>query len=757
MADYDIHAAFAAIENELLDSMMRNMKRHRAEEDAEGFEWTQWQALQLKALKQYKKNNKEKFEPEFKSINQKIRMAILNAHAMGNMEQEASILEAISKGFSRYKRQSDTMQANFFRLNERKLNALVDATIKDMEKAEHAVLRMADDQYRKAIFNAQVYANTGAGTYEKAVDMATKDMLAAGLNCVQYKNGARHTLESYAEMALRTASKRAYLQGEGEKREEWGIHTVIMNKRGNPCPLCLPWVGRVLIDDVWSGGTAEESKKMGYPLMSTATSAGLYHPNCRDSHTTYFEGISTPPSRKWTKRELEEIERNAKKEARKNHARRQAERFGRLAKFSLDEENKRKYRAREEEWESRVDGGSKGELTLIHGNEVYERNRSGTRVVRKTKSNIKENKATNVNGQEIVFSFDDANYNKERVKKTKELITQLANEYDTYLTTVGMGAKNAAGSMDVAGDMLLSNLKPETVIHEFGHSLANTHRVRLGLAGEKETEFLKELTKIRTRYENAVHGNPKKGIVGSSKYRISAYSHDSKDEFLAEAFTQAKMKQMGLELPSEVYGSDMTYSDEVLELVDKYFKKEPLANTGKSSTIKLGVGSGSKNGKSYRYELGQIDVENTELVVNELSEQIRQSDIENAIVIDKNGKVVHFKSSEQDSVEIFDIDLDGATVTHNHPKSNGIISFGKDDFELLQNYPEIKKLFAVNPKYTYSVEIVKSLKDISYSDYYSKALANTDILAEEIDVQHDVFEMLNKEGYIKYVREEYIK
>lgn len=366
MADYDIHAAFAAIENELLDSMMRNMKRHRAEESAEGYEWTQWQTLQLQALRQYQQKNKEKFEPEFQSINQKIRMAILNAHAMGKMEQEASILEAISKGFSRYKRQSDTMQANFFRLNERKLNALIKATHNDMEKAEHAVLRMADDQYRKAIFNAQVYANTGAGTYEKAVDMATKDMLAAGLNCVQYKNGARHTLESYAEMALRTASKRAYLQGEGEKRQEWGISTVILNKRGNPCHLCLPWVGRVLVDDVWSGGTAEESKKMGYPLMSTATSAGLYHPNCRDSHTTYFEGISSPPSRKWTKKELEEIERMAKKEAIRNHARRQAERFGRLAKFSLDEENKRKYKAREEEWKKvYADSGSEGDLERI--------------------------------------------------------------------------------------------------------------------------------------------------------------------------------------------------------------------------------------------------------------------------------------------------------------------------------------------------------------------------------------------------------
>lgn len=46
----------------------------------------------------------------------------------------------------------------------------------------------------------------------------------------------------------------AYLQGEGEKRQEWGVTTVIMAKRGNPCPKCLPFVGKVLIDDVWSGG-----------------------------------------------------------------------------------------------------------------------------------------------------------------------------------------------------------------------------------------------------------------------------------------------------------------------------------------------------------------------------------------------------------------------------------------------------------------------------------------------------------------------
>ena len=170
------------------------------------------------------------------------------------MDQEIQILKAIQKGFPAKKMKAGAT-AEFFRVNDRKLEALIEATMQDMQKAETAILRMTNDQYRKIIYNAQVYANTGAGTYEKAVDMATRDFLSAGINCIEYSNGARHTLADYADMAIRTASKRAYLQGEGQKRQEWGVDTVIMNKRGNPCPLCLPWVGKVLIDDVWSGGS----------------------------------------------------------------------------------------------------------------------------------------------------------------------------------------------------------------------------------------------------------------------------------------------------------------------------------------------------------------------------------------------------------------------------------------------------------------------------------------------------------------------
>lgn len=381
LADYDIGAAFEAIEDELIASMIRNMDRHRAWEDDEGIQWSMWQAEQLKTLEKYKRDNKKKYENQFKNINAQIGELIWQSRKKGNMNQEIQIMKAIQRGYRfpnmpkklfdlleemdgktftqkaslllrRFKGRKLTRgTAEFFRLNDRKLEALIKATTDDMERAETAILRKANDEYRKVIYNAQVYANTGAGTYEKAVDMATKDMLSRGLACVEYANGARHTLADYADMAIRTASKRAYLSGEGEKRQEWGIATVIVNKRGNPCPKCLPFCGKVLIDDVWSGGKKSDGR---YPLMSKAVEAGLYHPRCKDSHTTYFPGISTADDT-WTEKELEAIGQSNKQEAEQQYAGRQAERYERLAAYSLSPENKKQYKQKAEEWKKGVE------------------------------------------------------------------------------------------------------------------------------------------------------------------------------------------------------------------------------------------------------------------------------------------------------------------------------------------------------------------------------------------------------------------
>nr|WP_298177747.1 phage minor capsid protein [uncultured Ruminococcus sp.] len=350
MSDYNIREAFEKIEDELIDSMMRNFSRHRAEETKEGYNWTQWQAEQLKSLEEYRKHNAKKFGKRFKAINSKVEEMIRTAKADGNASQEAEILEAVKDGFKAPKKPSAHSTAEFFKVNDRKLDALIKSTTDDLKRAETAVLRMSNDKYRKAIFNAQVAMNTGAVTYEKAVDMACKDMLNAGLNCVEYKNGARHTLSDYADMAVKTANKRAYLRGEGEKRAEWGVSLVVVNSRQGGCPDCAKYIGKVFIDDVYSNGKKSDGN---YPLLSTAIKNGLFHPRCKDSTSTYYpelDDLDAPLSED----EIKELDRQRGIEERQQYAQRQAERFDRRAEYSLDKDNKRIAQTRADEWHDRA-------------------------------------------------------------------------------------------------------------------------------------------------------------------------------------------------------------------------------------------------------------------------------------------------------------------------------------------------------------------------------------------------------------------
>lgn len=354
MADdhyYDISTIFAEIEDYLLESMKRNMLRHIGEEQREGINWSQWQTEMLKGLEEYKHDNERIFNYVYPEINKKIESMIQFSYASGESEQEAEILAAIRKGYKKFHPIHD-INGEFFNLNRRKLSALISETTESMEKAENSALRMVNDQYRKIIFSAQTFYNSGAGTLWRAVDMASKNFLSAGLNCIEYKNGAQVNIASYAEMAIRTANTRAYLHGEAAKREQYGIHTVIVNRHNAACPLCVKWQGRVFIDDVWGGGTAEESRIKGYPLLSEAIARGLYHPNCKDGHTTYFEGISRKPEPPTASQKAEQIRRyNLQQQQRYNE--RNIRKCKRLYEGAQDESEQKKYLEKLKSWQKR--------------------------------------------------------------------------------------------------------------------------------------------------------------------------------------------------------------------------------------------------------------------------------------------------------------------------------------------------------------------------------------------------------------------
>ena len=377
--EYDISHAFQRIEETLIQSLKRNLTRHLNEEKLENMNWSAWQTDQLKALEQFKKDNKNLFKNDFSTINSDIEELIRKSYENGKLEQEKVILEAIKNGdFSSNNKSINKMwhiykttknkrikkkqltriyekvnqtESSFFKINEKKLKALINETKENFEKAELSILRYSNDQYRKIIYDAQVYANTGSGTPQQAIDMATKDFLSKGINNIEYSNGAMVNIASYAEMAIRTANKRAYLQGEGEKRNEWGVHTVLVPNRGGGCPYCIKFQGKIFIDDVWSGGTEAESNSTGYPLLSTAVKARLFHPNRKDTVVTYFPGINTKPIPP-TKEELEVKKQNYVIEQKQRYNERQIRKYKRLELGSTDDGNIEKYHNKRIQWQN---------------------------------------------------------------------------------------------------------------------------------------------------------------------------------------------------------------------------------------------------------------------------------------------------------------------------------------------------------------------------------------------------------------------
>ena len=334
---YDITEIFQEIENQLISSMCRNLSRHIDEEQEANANYSQWQAKQLQALERYRKENLKEFSKQFEDINNGLKKYLEMTYNNSKTATEHDIISNLD-------RNSDAIG-----VNQEKLNTLIKSVTDDFQKAEYSLLRRSNDLYRQTIYKAQIGLNTGSITLNQAIDMATKDFLSNGINSIRYKNGNLVNIASYSEMALRTAEKRATMYGDGEKRQEWDIDTVVVYGHNGACPLCSRWQNRVYIDDVYSNGKPNNK----YPLLSVAIQGGLYHPNCKcPPPQTYIEGITEPPTQK-TPQELEKDIQNYNLEQVQRYNERQIRKYKRLEANCLDDTNKKRYSLKVKEWQSK--------------------------------------------------------------------------------------------------------------------------------------------------------------------------------------------------------------------------------------------------------------------------------------------------------------------------------------------------------------------------------------------------------------------
>lgn len=342
--EYDIKKVMEEIELQLIASMKRTLWSHKEDEKAKGFDWPQWQALKIKQFEDYKKTNKEIFNNNTKGLNRHLYKHIKEQFKEGAGRTNK---QAIQSGIIR--KEDSQLGGSFFGLNHRKLDALIKSTKSDMKDVKYATLRMANDQYRQIIYKAQVFANTGAETVKQAIDMASKEFLLRGFNCIEYKNGTKHNIADYCDMAIRTANKRANLMGEGEMRKKLGNSLVYISKHGGACDKCTPWEGRVYIDNVWSGGKEDDGE---YPLLSTAIEGGLFHPGCYHGVSTYYEGVNDEPE------EVTQAKHNHNKEDKyTQYLQQRQKQYQRLAIGSLVPENVLDYQNKSNKLQNKIESG----------------------------------------------------------------------------------------------------------------------------------------------------------------------------------------------------------------------------------------------------------------------------------------------------------------------------------------------------------------------------------------------------------------
>ena len=331
---------FEEMELRLITLLTRNLAGHKEWETSEGFHWPAWQALKIRNLEQYRRQNKALMK-EYRPVIDEATEQMLREQFDEGWEQTQQELIEIDPERAKQSIPDD----HFFGVNQRRLNSLIDEIQTAKSHVERAALRTMEDVYRQTISRVELSMSAGAVTLPQAIDMAVKDFLAQGIRCVEYKNGRRVNIADYAQMALRTAATRSMLLGEAQRRADFGVDTVLVSQYGACSETCLPWQGKVYIDDVWGVWDGERSGDRGlsndghwYMLLSVAVNKGLFHPNCRHTLLTWRYGDPIPPPMDGDK-----IRNTAALEQQQRGLEREVRKWKRMVEGTLDEVQKKAY------------------------------------------------------------------------------------------------------------------------------------------------------------------------------------------------------------------------------------------------------------------------------------------------------------------------------------------------------------------------------------------------------------------------------
>ncbi|MFE7128952.1 phage minor capsid protein [Streptomyces sp. NPDC057617] len=173
------------------------------------------------------------------------------------------------------------------------------------------ITRAIIDTYRRVIARASGTVLLGAMTRRQAAQQALNEFANKGITGFVDAAGRSWNLASYAEMAVRSVTARAAVEGHTDALTELGLALVIVSDAPLECPLCRPWEGEILTINGQSGPHTVRVDHAVQPTrllarrrtvavhvagsLTEARAAGLFHPSCRHSLAAYLPGVTTRP------------------------------------------------------------------------------------------------------------------------------------------------------------------------------------------------------------------------------------------------------------------------------------------------------------------------------------------------------------------------------------------------------------------------------------------------------------------------------
>ena len=263
---------YADAETRLLERIARRLERGIDEDPF-------WAEQKLQEVRYVQREIEELVTRLERESRREIETAIVEAYEGGALEAARDLAEVVDRPLREVVRVS--------RLGA--VESIVEEAVTQVRSTHLRILRVADDIYRRTIAEATARAATGAMTRREAAQMALNRFADAGITGFIDRAGRRWDIASYAEMATRTATGRAAIQGHIDRLQANGYDLVIVSDSPDECPLCRPWEGRVLS---LSGATP------GYPTLAEAQGSGLFHANCTHSVSAYIPGLTRAPERR---------------------------------------------------------------------------------------------------------------------------------------------------------------------------------------------------------------------------------------------------------------------------------------------------------------------------------------------------------------------------------------------------------------------------------------------------------------------------